>query len=506
MQFPKFVKSVATFSSAALLASCMTAGVHPIAQPQLASGSDFDRVVDAAVDELPLQGVALAVWTPEGVYARGFGVADMESGAETNADTAFYIASSTKSFTALAMNILAHRGLIDLDSSLASFAPDAGFDSSLKPQQVTLRSLLTHTSGLEHNSLAYRSAYSGEHDPVLMWRLLSATEENEEAPLGAFDYANVGYNVLTILTDNKLGKNWQDIVADEILSKAGMTRTTAYMSKAKSAGWSTAEPHLTIGPGAPRRSDLQKTDATMHSAGGMVMSANDAKRWLELMINDGRIDGRQIIPDEIVAETRAPLVNMVAQFNGYDRDAYGLGWYVGRYRNDVLVHQFGNFAGARAHMSYMPDRKLGVAVFINDSGAGYFYADILANYVYDSLLGHEGANADYEQAVTGLVEKLQKVNAEQQKRATRESTLTLPHKVYAGTYENRLYGTVSVVEANDQLVVTSGVMRAVAEPSTKPDTIRVELVPGQGEAMTFNTNDKRGVDSLIYQDAVFVRR
>ncbi len=506
MNFSKVVKSVATFSSAALLASCVTAGVHPVPQPLLASGSDFDRVVDEAFDELPLQGVALAVWTPEGVYARGFGVADKESGAETNADTAFYIASSTKSFTALAINILAHRGLIDLDSSLASFAPDAGFDSSLKPQQVTLRSMLTHTSGLEHNPLAYRSAYSGEHDPVMMWRLLSATEENEEAPLGAFDYTNVGYNILTILTDNKLGKNWQDIVADEILSKAGMTHTTAYMSEAKSAGWSIAEPHSTIGTGAPKRIDLQKTDATMHSAGGMVMSANDATRWLELMINDGRIDGRQIIPAKIVTETRAPLVKVVATFNGYDRDAYGLGWYVGRYGNDVLVHQFGNFTGARAHMSYMPDRKIGVAVFINDSGAGYFYADVLANYVYDSLLGHESANADYEQAVTGLAEKLQKVNAEQEKRATREWTLTFPHSVYAGHYENQLYGTVSVVEANDELVVTSGVMHAVAEPFTKSDTIRVELVPGHGEAIAFNTNNKGGVDSLIYQDAVFVRR
>lgn len=66
-----------------------------------------------------------------------------------------------------------------------------------------------------------------------------------------------------------------------------MMHTTARASRAAAAGWSVARPHLAI-DGAPRRIYLEKVDRTMQSAGGMLASAGDAARWLELMIADAR--------------------------------------------------------------------------------------------------------------------------------------------------------------------------------------------------------------------------
>ena len=366
-----------------IAAAAATACASPRpATPPLPFADELDLRILESLDRLDtVQGLSVAVYTPEGVYAQGFDVVDMETGERVTADTAFYIASSTKSFLAFAMSLLDARGDIDLDDAIADYAPDATFPPSIDAGAVTLRDLLTHTSGIENNPLAFRLAFTGEHDPETLWRLLGESRPNEDAPHGAFEYTNVGYNILTVLTDHKLQTRWQDLLQREIFDKAGMTHTSAYMSAAERGGWSLARPHGTLGPDAPYRIRLEKTDATMQSAGGMIMSAADAATWLSVMINDGRIDGEQVFPAAAIQATRAPLADAGGSFGDYTRDHYGLGWYLGDYRGEPMVHHFGGFAGARAHISYLPGRKVGVAAFVNDSSAGFQVPDVIANYV-----------------------------------------------------------------------------------------------------------------------------
>lgn len=479
--------------------------------PTLSIAADLDaRAAEGLAKLNTVQGVAIAVYTPDGVYAKGFGVTDIDTGAPADADTAFYIASSTKPFTALAMSILDRRGAIDLDATLSKFAPGAEFPAAVKPGETTLRNLLTHTSGIKNDPIGFRVAYTGQHDPKTLWRLLGASEVNADAPLGKFQYTNAGYNILTILTDRALGKPWQDVLAEEIFAPAGMTRTSAYMSKAAREGWTVARPHATVGPGAPSRIYLEKTDATMQSAGGMIMSANDAARFLELVVEDGRLGGREVVPAEVVRATRAPYAEVGESSGEYSRDHYGLGWYIGNYRGDAMAHHFGGFAGARAHLSYLPERKIGVAVFINDSEAGFELADIIANYVYDALTGKDDAASRYEQSLTKTAAMVAmynaKIAADREKRAGREWTLSLPRRAYVGTYESDLAGVFEISLDGDDLVVTIGNLHAVAEPFTAPDTIRVELFPGLGEVIGFRVNGTGDVAALRYQDFQFARR
>ncbi len=469
----------------------------------------LDARISEGLDKLGVVGLGVAVWTPKGTYARGFGVTNVESGEKVSAETAFYIASSTKSFTALAMNILHHRGEIDLDSTLADFAQDAAFPVSVKPDQARLRDLLTHASGIENDHISFRAAFSGEHDPATMWRLLAASEPNAEAPLGSFQYTNTGYNILTVLTDRKLGKSWQDILADEIFTPAKMTRTSAYMSEAAKGNWSLARPHVGVGPDAPTRISLEKTDATMQSAGGMIMSANDAAKWLELMIADGSLGGKQAFPAQAVVETRARLVETSGEHDGYTREHYGLGWYVGRYRDEVLIHHFGGFAGTRAHISYMPERTAGVAVFANDSGVGGRFSSVVANYIYDMLAGRPDADETYSAAVTALAATRDNANlriaADIEKRRSRAWALTRPRADYAGIYASDLAGTMTVAVDGEGLLLSIGALKARAEPFTEQDTVRVELVPGQGEIISFKTG-AGGVKALVYDGTEFARR
>jgi CubicO group peptidase (beta-lactamase class C family) len=459
-----------------------------------------------ALDVAPAIGVA--VYTRNGAFARGFGVADVSTGERATEDTAFYIASSTKSMTSLALAKLEARGELDLDATLAEFAPDAPLPTSVRANEARLRNLLSHTSGIANEPIEFRFTETGQHDAQTLWRLLAASEPNLKAPLGRFAYANIGYNITTILTDRRLGVRWQDILRREVFEPAGMTRTSAAMSRARRDRWSIAKPHVIGRSGVRERSYLEKTDQTMHSAGGVIMSANDALRWLELVAEDGRIGGRQLISPGVVRGARTPIATVGVRFEGYRRDAYGLGWYIGPYRNERMLHHFGGFNGFRAHISYLPDNRVGVAVFVNDSSAALMPVNAIANYAYDRVGGYVDAQERFDAAVAAAaarrVEVARRRLAEGESRSGLRWTLSRPRSAYVGAYEHPHWGRIEITAEDEALIVACGVLRGVAAPSRKRDALWVELDPGDGADIQFH-GAGGAPRSLSFEGASFVR-
>lgn len=474
------------------------------------AAADLDAAVTRALGKLQgVPGLGVALYSPDGIYARGFGLADAEAGARSDADTAYYIASSTKSFTALAMAALHRRGLIDLDGPVVAVAPGAPIPADAGADKARVRDLLTHTSGMGNDPISFRVAYTGQHDPATLWRLLGETKPNAEAPLGKHQYTNDGYNILTVLTDRKLGVRWQDLLEREVFRPAGMTRTTAYMSRARAAGWTVAQGYVSALPEGRVRVELMKVDATMQSAGGLIMSPRDAVRWLELLANDGRVGGRQAVDAEAVRLTRAGAVDTgEVREDDFGADRYSLGWNIGRLVDEDIYFHYGGFAGFRAHISYIPAKRLGVAVFANDSSVGGRLGDAVAKYAYARVLGDASAEATFDAAVdklvTGLPQGIASVKADREKRAARPWLLTRPRADYAGTYVSPTLGEIVVRAEGEALHVSFGQMRAKADPFTQPESIRVELVPFSGSAILFEVG-ANGVPALRYMDARFER-
>lgn len=466
--------------------------------------ADIDAFVQRAMATVgTVPGLSLAVVAGEDVViVGGYGVADLESRHPVDADTAFYIASATKSFTALAIARMGERGELGLDEPLSRWAGNSALPADLSAT-VTLTDLLSHQSGLSNEAMGYRLAFSGQHTPTVLQGLLAETRLNAEAPRGTFQYTNIGYNIATTLIEGRFGHSWQTLVRDEVLVPAGMTRTTPFISQARQTG-TVAAGHLAYSAAAASPSPLQKVDETMQSAGGLVSTARDMTRWLELQINDGELDGRQIFPPGLVAATHRARVAQDRTFGRYHRDGYGLGWQTGRYEDDVLIHHFGNFGGSRAHVSFMPERRLGVAVMVNEDLVTGELADLVANYVYDRFADRPDIEARYDALLAELVatrdRRLATLTAARAERAARPSMLSRPLEDYLGTYENSAMGSLVVDQKGGHLVVQSGVMSAVAEPAMDAESIRVELVPMQGQTITF------GPQGLTFDGHVFVRR
>ena len=495
----------------AALAATLLAASPAVADPDVVRfRSDTDAFIRRAMDRIGVvPGLAIAVVDgDEAVLIAGYGVADLATGTAVDADTRFYIASSTKSFTALALAAMSARGEVDLAAPLSAWSSVPGLPSDVA-DRVSLTDLLSHRSGLDNLPLSYRAAFSGDHSPEVMQRLIAATTTLDDAPYGTFRYSNAGYNLATTLLEARDGRDWRLVVRDEVLNPLGMVHTTGWMSEACADGAVIAAGHLGHPLAGPVRSPLQKTDATMQSAGGLVSTPGDMARWLEVQINDGVLDGRRVFPEGLVASTHQPLAANETTFGPYRRESYGLGWQIGRYGDDVLIHHFGNFSGSRAHVSFMPARRLGVVVMVNEDVLAGGLADVVANYVYDWRAGRPDLEAFYDAAVAGLVDRRDQgrvgIARQQAERAARPFMLSRPLSVYAGIYESPLLGTVRVAERDGAMIVSMGVMEAVAESFTQPESVRVELAPMQGQVIQFG-GDGEAPDRLVIVGETFLRR
>lgn len=499
------------FRLAALALTAVMLASPAVAAPDAARfRTDADAFIRRAMDRIGVvPGLAIAVVDgDEAVLIAGYGVADLATGAPVDADTRFYIASSTKSFTALAIAAMSARGDVDLASPISRWSSAPGLPADIA-DRVSLADLLSHRSGLDNAPMSYRAAFSGDHTPEVMQRLIAATVARDDTPYGTFRYSNAGYNLATTLLEARDGRDWRRLVRDEVLTPLGMVHTTGWLSEARADGAVIAAGHLGHPADGPVRSPLQKGDATMQSAGGLVSTPGDMARWLEVQINDGVLDDRRIFPEGLVASTHQPLATNETTFGPYTRESYGLGWQIGRYGDDVLIHHFGNFSGSRAHVSFMPTRRIGVVVMVNEDVLAGGLADLVANYVYDWHAGRPDLEAFHDAAVAELVDRRDRgrvgIARQLAERAARPSMLTRPIAAYVGTYESPLLGTVRIAERDGAMVVSMGVMEAVAEPFTQTESVRVELAPMQGQAIQFG-GDGDAPDRLVMMGETFLRR
>ena len=81
---------------------------------------------------------------------------------------------------------------------------------------------------------------------------------------------------------------------------------------------------------------------------------------------------------------------------------YGLGWQIGKYRGERVIYHHGGYAGYNNHFSYLPDKKIAVGIAVNTGGIGRSAMQMVAAYVYDSLLGVENVEADYTKRLNDM--------------------------------------------------------------------------------------------------------
>ena len=281
-------------------------------------------------------------------------------------------------------------------------------------------------------------AYSGDSDPKDMTSVFAGATAYWDSGYGKYSYSNLGYNIYAVLLQHYMKKKWQDLLQERIFDRLGMKHTTAYISKASAKKWSVAAPY-SFAPAAGKslRSPLGKADNNMQSAGGVFASISDIGRWLNMNMNDGKLDGKQVMPAEVIRAAHTGYTKTTRDTPPFLGDGeYGLGWQIGKYKNNKVIYHHGGFSGYVSHISFMPDKRIAVAVLVNDDTAGGRAAHMLATYAYDWWLHNETVEADYAKQLQNLFDGYergkQQLAAAAGERAKPTSQLTKPAAEYAG--------------------------------------------------------------------------
>ncbi len=467
---------------------------------------ELPRYVADLMKKIPVTpGLAIAVVRGDKViFVQGFGYRDVKAKLPVTPQTGFYIASTTKSFTGTAAKLLADEGKLDLDAPVKKYFPNLALKTPLATEQISLRDLLTHRSGISNEAINLRAAYTGQYDSDILLRLLA----DYSKPISPdFRYSNIGYIVAALAMEKATGESWQKTIERKILTPLEMNQTTAFASVAQASG-NFALPYL-----SENGSFVElpyKQDNTMHAAGGMISSADDLAKWLIANINGGKYKGKQVIPAAALEEILSPQINQNREFYKFKRYAYGLGWNIGTYNGEKFVHCFGEFPGFRPHVSFMPAHNLGVVVLANESTESFTLPDLIATDIYDFLLQKKPLQVNANPKIDQYIADLQKNKEERAKKATAKlrdrQSVTAPSfelKVYTGTYKNDELGQIIISIEGSSLTARFGNLVSSLAP-VKGDSFEASFLPGDAN-LTFKGDKNTGISAFTMFGKTFVR-
>ncbi|HLZ98800.1 MAG TPA: serine hydrolase domain-containing protein [Steroidobacteraceae bacterium] len=277
------------------------------------------------------------------VFRRSYGMADLEHAVAATPATSYRLASMTKQFTAAAILLLAEDGRLSIDDPVRKWLPTLPDAAAA----VTLRHLLTHTSGLiDYEDLIPDGTTAQVHDADVL-RLLESQNRTYFAPGSNYRYSDSGYSLLALVVGRASGKDFASFLRDRIFTPLKMQHTVAYEDGISTVidrayGYSAVNQRWT-------RTDQSLTSAVLGD-GGIYSSIDDLAKW-DAALYDARLlrESSLRLAFTPATQTDDPVVR------------YGFGW---RMTGETVWHS-GETMGFRNVIVRYPKRHFTVIVLTN---------------------------------------------------------------------------------------------------------------------------------------------
>jgi CubicO group peptidase (beta-lactamase class C family) len=411
----------------------------------------FDDVVIDAMKKFEVPGMAIAiVKNKEVIYAKGFGLRDVEKQLPATADTLFAIGSSSKAFTTFVLGTLIDDGKIEWDKPTRNYIPWFKlFDPSMT-ERLSVRDLVTHRSGLPRHDLVWYNNFAASRESLV--RKLAYLEPTADLR-EKYQYNNLMYLTAGYLTEAITGKSWEDAVRDRVLNPLGMKRTNFSVSDSQKDS-DFAQPY------AKRGDKIEKLPfrpiTNMGPAGSINSSVNEMARWVIAHLNNGKYGDKKIAEAATVDDMHRPYMTTGAssEFPEIVGGEYALGWFVDTYRGHRRVQHGGNIDGFSANVVLFPKDGVGMVVLTNLNGTPL--RDLITQVAADRLFKLPQVDWIAQSAARrAAVEKAGR-EGEKKKEVTRVQGTQPSHKPedYVGDYEHPGYGVLKVEMRDGKLEAT----------------------------------------------------
>lgn len=294
--------------------------------------SDIPKIsaaVQKAIAEQEIAGAITIVADKERILHRDVqGLADIEKKAPLTDDTIFWIASMTKPITGVAMMMLVEQGKVSLDDHVEKYLPEY---ANLKNKEgehvaVTIKQLLTHTSGLADLKPEQTKSAKTLADVIPLY----VAQPVKFPPGSQWAYCQTGLNTAARIVEVVSGENFADYLEKHLFQPLGMTDTTFYLSEDQLKRLSktykrTPEGKLEVGENKilNGRSPTDR-DRFPAANGGLFSTADDYLKFCQMLLNNGAFNGHRILKADSVRSIRT--VHTGALKTGFTP---GNGWGIG---------------------------------------------------------------------------------------------------------------------------------------------------------------------------------
>jgi CubicO group peptidase (beta-lactamase class C family) len=341
--------------------------------------SHWQQRLDALTAKHGVAGAVLGILHGNDMIDVASGVTNVRSGDPVHTGTVFQIGSITKVYTATAAMRLVADGLLGLDEPISSWLPELRLVDAGE-QRITVRHLLTHTSGIAGDLFTD----TGRGDDCLERFADTLTTVPPLLTSGTtFSYCNSGYTLLGRIIERVSGKVWDQAMHDLLHTPIGLDTTMTLPEEAlrhSAAMGHERQPDGTLQPAA--RWGLPRSGGP---AGGIVSTARDVLAFARFHLDEGRThDGTELVPADLVREMRSARIEL--PFRDGENEALGLPWFRKSWAGHSLIGHDGDTVGQTAFLRILPSQGLAVVLLTNGGPARDLYRDLYRE-VFAELAG-----------------------------------------------------------------------------------------------------------------------
>lgn len=419
----------------------------PPAAAKLGLG-DFDDFVNQALKDWKVPGTAVGV-VQDGkvILLKGYGYRDLEKQLPVTPNTLFAIGSITKSFTVSTLGMEMDEGKVDWDKPVRNYLPTFKMYDPVLTEQMTIRDLITHRSGLPRHDMVWYSSDFSREDII---RRLQYLEPNK--PLRTtFQYNNLMFMTAGYIAGWLNGKSWENTIYERILVPLGMNGTNFSLKDSQSS----PDFALPYRKGNDVKAEVKRMPfdeqcpdrCAIGPAGEINSTVADMSQYLLFDLNKGKLAGKTLLSENNAIQMQTPqmVIQGAPDFKEESETSYGMGFFISQYRGHKRVEHGGNLDGFSAELAFLPNDGIGVVVLTNLDGTGL--PNAIAYNVFDRLLGLEPA--PWSQRYLLMETKARESEQEAKNKGY------VPHKTdthpshdledYVGDYGNPGYGVVSII-------------------------------------------------------------
>jgi CubicO group peptidase (beta-lactamase class C family) len=326
----------------------------------------FEAQVKAIVEEervragVPAMSIAV-VANGKIVTLYASGMADVEANIPATAETLFPAASVSKLLTAVMVMQQVEKGSLSLDTKVNDLLPPERQlrDASGAPVVITVRQLLSHSSGLEGGR--GRRGYQPDPTacPILLDEYLSNGLVTVEPPGTTIIYSSNGFALAGWLAAHMEGKSFEDFAQQALFSPLEMQHSS--FKAPNDVGPDLAAGYGEIGLGFNSNRVPHPIVTSTAPSGSLTTTASDLGKFAIAILNGGVTDGVRVID----AKTLDVMTHIVARPHSRMPEGFGLGFSVNETPGRKLIWWDGSLAGAASRLALLPDQKVGVAILTN---------------------------------------------------------------------------------------------------------------------------------------------